>query len=73
MVQHPHIIQESERYKDVSIYYSLGNFIFDQYFNEEVNRGLLLEVIFTEAGVKSIKEIPIELLRDGRTCPVGLS
>ena len=65
---HPHIVQEVEQYKGVSIYYSLGNFIFDQYFSEEVTNGLLLSVTFTDDGVSSIQEVPIKLHPDGRTC-----
>ncbi|MFT5281023.1 MAG: D-alanyl-D-alanine carboxypeptidase/poly-gamma-glutamate capsule biosynthesis protein CapA [Flavobacteriaceae bacterium] len=32
---HPHVAQDIEFYKDGIIFYSLGNFIFDQYFSEE--------------------------------------
>lgn len=65
---HPHIVQEHEVYTDKDIYYSLGNFVFDQYWNEEVSTGLLLRVKFTKEGVKGIEELPITLHRDGRTC-----
>lgn len=65
---HPHVVQESERYSDQYIYYSLGNFVFDQYFSDAVRNGLLLEVTFDPSGVESIKEIPIVLHPDGRTC-----
>jgi poly-gamma-glutamate synthesis protein (capsule biosynthesis protein) len=41
---HPHVIQEIEEYKGKSIYYSLGNFIFDQYWEEGVRRGMALEL-----------------------------
>ncbi len=37
---HPHVIEPSEIYKNKKIYYSLGNFIFDQYFDENVRNGL---------------------------------
>jgi AmmeMemoRadiSam system protein B len=37
---HPHVIQPVEIYKDKRIYYSLGNFIFDQYFDENVRNGM---------------------------------
>ena len=30
---HPHVVQEMEVYKDKPIFYSLGNFIFDQWFS----------------------------------------
>lgn len=46
MGSHPHVIQESEEYQGKRIYYSLGNFIFDQYFSPETKEGLLVQVIF---------------------------
>ncbi len=46
---HPHVVQEVEVYKDRAIFYSLGNFVFDQYFSEEVQKGLIIEpVLFPE-------------------------
>ena len=37
---HPHVIQPLEIYKNKVIFYSLGNFIFDQEFPEETKQGL---------------------------------
>jgi len=37
---HPHVVQEMEVYKSKPIFYSLGNFIFDQYFSPETQEGL---------------------------------
>jgi len=37
---HPHVIVPMEEYKGKRIYYSLGNFIFDQYFQNDVRNGL---------------------------------
>lgn len=37
---HPHVIEPMEEYKGKRIYYSLGNFIFDQYFDENVRKGM---------------------------------
>ncbi|MDO8551939.1 MAG: CapA family protein [bacterium] len=65
---HPHVVQEHEVYNGKRIYYSLGNFIFDQYFSDDVTHGLLLKVAFNQSGVQLVKEIPIELERDRRTC-----
>ncbi len=65
---HPHIVQESEVVGGTHIYYSLGNFVFDQYWNDEVSTGLLLKVTFTKEGLKGIEELPITMHRDGRTC-----
>jgi gamma-polyglutamate biosynthesis protein CapA len=41
---HPHVIEPMEIYNGKRIYYSLGNFIFDQYFSEDVRNGLGVEV-----------------------------
>ncbi|PIY80178.1 MAG: hypothetical protein COY80_04280 [Candidatus Pacebacteria bacterium CG_4_10_14_0_8_um_filter_42_14] len=40
---HPHVIQQIESIEGKQVYYSLGNFIFDQYFSEEVQTGLAVE------------------------------
>jgi poly-gamma-glutamate synthesis protein (capsule biosynthesis protein) len=52
---HPHVVQNVEKYKNGIIAFSLGNFIFDQYFSEDTMSGLALKVKFegseiTEAG-----------------------
>ena len=65
---HPHIIQEHELYEGKHIYYSLGNFIFDQYWNEEVRTGLLLDVVFDDKGIRSVEEKETWLQRDRSTC-----
>lgn len=67
---HPHIVQEREEYQGKTIYYSLGNMVFDQYWNEAVRRGLLVKLTFTPTSISSVEEIPIENLRDRRTCAV---
>jgi len=41
---HPHVIQQTETYQQKQIYYSLGNFVFDQYFSQATQKGLLVEV-----------------------------
>jgi poly-gamma-glutamate synthesis protein (capsule biosynthesis protein) len=41
---HPHVIEPMEEYNGKRIYYSLGNFIFDQHFNNNVRNGLGVEV-----------------------------
>ena len=37
---HPHVVQEMEIYNNKPIFYSLGNFIFDQYFSRETQEGM---------------------------------
>jgi len=41
---HPHVVQPIEIYKDKVIFYSQGNFIFDQYFSEETMTGLAVGI-----------------------------
>lgn len=65
---HPHVIQESELYRGSYIYYSLGNFIFDQYFSPETMEGLFLTAEFHENGIVRVEETMVSMLRDGRTC-----
>ena len=45
---HPHVVQDIEQYNDKLIFYSLGNFIFDQYFSNEVQQGLLVGLEFQD-------------------------
>lgn len=71
---HPHIILPSEKMGDTPVYYSLGNFIFDQYWNNEVSTGLVLEVsiknksLFSKETELNIIEHKVSILKDGRTC-----
>jgi poly-gamma-glutamate synthesis protein (capsule biosynthesis protein) len=53
---HPHVIQEMEIYHNRPIFYSLGNFIFDQYFSVDTQQGLSVGSVFSinEQGQKGI-------------------
>jgi poly-gamma-glutamate synthesis protein (capsule biosynthesis protein) len=65
---HPHVVGQHEMLGDVPVYYSLGNFIFDQYFSSATQHGLaLLLTIDTNKSI-SIQEYPVELERTGQTC-----
>ncbi len=50
---HPHVVQGSEVYKGKPIFYSLGNFIFDQYFSVETQRGLAVGLSFSENSIEA--------------------
>lgn len=65
---HPHVIQESEQYKGKYIYYSLGNLMFDQYWEDAVRTGLLLTAELSRDGVQGVSEVRTYLERDRRTC-----
>ena len=49
---HPHVVQDVDEYKWVKIYYSLGNFLFDQPFPETLE-GYALSVTYTQSGIVS--------------------
>lgn len=41
---HPHVAQNIELYNNKIIFYSLGNFVFDQYFSKETQEGLVVSL-----------------------------
>ena len=45
---HPHVVEEMEIYKNRPIFYSLGNFIFDQYFSVPTQQELGVGLFFEE-------------------------
>lgn len=67
---HPHIVQDHEYIGATPVYYSLGNLVFDQYWNESVRTGLLLSATFSSDGGLQVREIPIRIGPGGRPCPV---
>lgn len=65
---HPHVVQQKELYHGKWIYYSLGNMIFDQYFEPETQAGLLVSVVI-DPNTREIvaTDIPIILRLTGQT------
>lgn len=53
---HPHVIQDTVKYKNGLIMYSLGNAIFDQNFSEATMQGALVNVKVTKDGIKDYEE-----------------
>lgn len=47
---HPHWVQTIEEYNDKYIFYSLGNFIFDQDWSQETKEGLTLKITLSKSG-----------------------
>lgn len=50
---HPHIIESQEVYKKKHIFYSLGNFVFDQGFSKETMIPGFLEIVVSKKGIES--------------------
>lgn len=64
---HPHVVQEKEIYKGKTIYYSLGNFIFDQYFDLNAMKGLAVEVLINPDGNMQFTEYQLQMKTSGQT------
>ena len=46
-------------YKDKYIFYSLGNFVFDQMWSQETREGLAVKLTLTKQGVKNVEYFPV--------------
>ncbi len=56
---HPHVVQPTEKYKNKYIFYSLGNFIFDQMWSQDTKRGLAVKIFFTKDKITGISFLPV--------------
>lgn len=56
---HPHVVQEMEIYNNHPIFYSLGNFVFDQYFSVPTQQGLAIGLVFKDKQI-SVYVFPLE-------------
>ena len=58
---HPHVVQAIEKYKGKKIFYSLGNFIFDQAWSKETQEGLIIKLTFTNTSITNTELMPIKI------------
>lgn len=58
---HPHVIQDTEVYKNGFIAYSLGNFIFDQSWSTPTMKGIVLELKLNKNGAITVQKNTIQL------------
>lgn len=49
---HPHVIQSIEKIDNTLVFYSLGNYIFDQYFTRDVMEGLAIRLTRVDEELK---------------------
>lgn len=56
---HPHWVQRVEQYQGKWIFYSLGNFVFDQEWSMETKEGAILEAKWQEGKLQSLELLPI--------------
>ena len=58
---HPHVIEETEVYKQSFIAYSLGNLVFDQSWSKPTMQGMLLEIKLNRDGTMTAKKNIVQL------------
>lgn len=67
---HPHVIQTMEIYNNKPIFYSLGNFVFDQYFSTDTQEGLSVGLVI-EKGRTVLYLFPYSIPRSQPTLMSG--
>lgn len=58
---HPHVWQSYEIYQDKPIFYSFGNFIFDQSWSYETSHSQIGELTLSKTKMENLKLYPIEI------------
>lgn len=58
---HPHVVQPVEYYGNGVIFYSLGNFVFDQFFSPDVQTGLVAKFTFTDGAKPAVELLPVKI------------
>ena len=62
---HPHVVQPAENYHNGMIYYSLGNFVFDQYQREATQHGEVVEISFLGRKILDAHEMKVRITPSG--------
>lgn len=57
--EHPHWVQTVEQYQGKWIFYSLGNFVFDQMWSTDTRQGLTLLITYQKEQIKKIELKPV--------------
>ncbi len=63
---HPHVLQPSETYQNKLIFYSLGNFIFDQNWSIETSTSQIVNLKLTKNEIIDQKIIPLKIKYNSR-------
>ena len=62
---HPHVIEPEEAYHGGLIFYSLGNFVFDQYQRDATQHGEIVQVSFVGRDVLATHILPVRITPTG--------
>lgn len=63
---HPHWVQSHEIYMGKPIYYSLGNFVFDQEWSAETKKGLAVRFTYDGTNLVNTEELPVFIQNYGQ-------
>ena len=58
---HPHVVESFEVYNGKLIFYSLGNFVFDQFWSTDTQEELAIGIVLNHAGVDNALESKVYL------------
>jgi poly-gamma-glutamate synthesis protein (capsule biosynthesis protein) len=64
---HPHVTQNRGEYSQVPLVYSLGNFVFDQYFESGVRCGEIIKIRINQTQIEILETIDTYLESNGTT------
>ena len=56
---HPHWVQDFETIEGKPVYYSLGNFVFDQMWSDETREGMAVKLVFEKDQLVSEKQMRV--------------
>lgn len=65
VITHAHILQGYEYLDGVPVFYSLGNFVFDQIWARDHQQGVILKVMFEGTSIVDFEFIPTVVDQDG--------
>jgi poly-gamma-glutamate capsule biosynthesis protein CapA/YwtB (metallophosphatase superfamily) len=68
---HPHVLRGVERYGRGWIVYSLGNFVCDMLWSEDLRETAICECRLTGAGVEDVRLIPVRINDDCQPVPLS--
>jgi len=63
---HPHWVQTQETYLEKQIYYSLGNFVFDQEWSNATKNGLAVRLTYRRSELVNTEELPVFIQNFGQ-------
>lgn len=63
---HPHVLQPPETYQNKPIFYSLGNFIFDQNWSTETSTSQIINLELTKNEIINQQTIPLKIKYNSR-------